>query len=102
MTEEQIHHCKIIDGVTRAAENIASVALPQQMNNKKRKLLIYGATGYTGKIITSRAKALNLDFEIAGRSEDKIKGIPNIKEFFSLKLPATELSEIGYQSPRSA
>lgn len=45
------------------------------MNNKKRKLLIYGATGYTGKIITARAKALNLDYEIAGRSEDKIKGM---------------------------
>ena len=43
------------------------------MNSKKNKLLIYGAAGYTGKIIAARAKALNLDFEIAGREHDKIK-----------------------------
>lgn len=41
------------------------------MNNKKNKLLIYGATGYTGKIIAARAKELNLDFEIAAREEGK-------------------------------
>ena len=44
-----------------------------KMNNTKNKLLIYGATGYTGKIIAARAKDLNLDFEIAAREEDKIK-----------------------------
>lgn len=43
------------------------------MNTTKNKLLIYGASGYTGKIIAARAKELNLDFEIAGREEDKIK-----------------------------
>lgn len=43
------------------------------MNHKKNKLLIYGAAGYTGKIIAARAKELNLDFEIAARQEDKIK-----------------------------
>jgi len=43
------------------------------MNTIKKKLLIYGATGYTGKIIAARAKELNLDFEIAAREEDKIK-----------------------------
>lgn len=41
------------------------------MDNKKNKLLIYGATGYTGKIIATRAKELNIDFEIAGRDPDK-------------------------------
>jgi len=43
------------------------------MNNKKNKLLIYGATGYTGKIIVARAKALHLDFEIAGREPNKTR-----------------------------
>lgn len=43
------------------------------MNTTKNKLLIYGATGYTGTIIAARAKELNLDFEIAGREKDKIK-----------------------------
>jgi len=43
------------------------------MTHQKDKLLLYGASGYTGKIIAERAKELNLDFEIAGRSEDKIR-----------------------------
>ena len=41
------------------------------MNNRKNKLLIYGATGYTGKIIAARAKELNLDFEIAAREKEQ-------------------------------
>lgn len=41
------------------------------MKITENKLLIYGATGYTGKIIAARAKELNLDFEIAAREEDK-------------------------------
>lgn len=43
------------------------------MDNKKNKLLIYGASGYTGKIIAARAKELNIDFEIAGREPDKTR-----------------------------
>jgi len=43
------------------------------MMSKKNKLLIYGAAGYTGKIIAARAKALNLDFEIAGRDPHKAR-----------------------------
>ncbi len=38
-------------------------------------MLIYGAAGYTGKIIAARAKELHLDFEIAGRKHDKIKDL---------------------------
>lgn len=38
----------------------------------KNKLLIYGAAGYTGKIIAARAKELNLNFEIAGREADMV------------------------------
>lgn len=41
--------------------------------NSKEKLLIYGAAGYTGKIISARAKELGLNFEIAGRKKDKIE-----------------------------
>jgi short subunit dehydrogenase-like uncharacterized protein len=36
------------------------------------KLLIYGATGYTGALIAKEAARRGLDFEIAGRSEDKL------------------------------
>lgn len=39
---------------------------------QKKKMLIYGAAGYTGRIIASRAKELAIDFEIAGREPHKI------------------------------
>ena len=39
------------------------------------KILIYGAAGYTGKIIASRAKELNIDFEIAGRESINIENL---------------------------
>lgn len=35
-------------------------------------LLIYGATGYTGRMAVKRAKALDLNFEIAGRSKQQL------------------------------
>ncbi|TKK27674.1 hypothetical protein PspCFBP13528_21525 [Pseudomonas sp. CFBP13528] len=35
-------------------------------------LLIYGATGYTGRMAAQRAKALDLDFIIAGRSQQRL------------------------------
>lgn len=38
------------------------------MKNPKSKLLIYGATGYTGRLISQRAKELHIDFAIAGHS----------------------------------
>jgi short subunit dehydrogenase-like uncharacterized protein len=41
----------------------------------KNKMLIYGAAGYTGKLIAARAKELQLDFEIAGREQDKIQAL---------------------------
>jgi len=43
------------------------------MDNKKNKLLIYGAAGYTGEIIAARAKELNINFEIAGREPNKTR-----------------------------
>ena len=35
-------------------------------------LLIYGATGYTGRMAAERAKALGLQFEIAERSQRRL------------------------------
>lgn len=38
-------------------------------------LLIYGATGYTGRMAAERAKALGLTFEIAGRNHPRISAL---------------------------
>lgn len=38
-------------------------------------LVIYGATGYTGRLASENAKALDLDFLIAGRTEGKLKDL---------------------------
>ncbi|SEI38888.1 hypothetical protein SAMN04487995_0298 [Dyadobacter koreensis] len=43
----------------------------------EKKMLLYGATGYTGKIIAERAKELNLDFDIPGRDKDKLLSLAN-------------------------
>jgi len=39
------------------------------------KLLIYGAAGYTGRLISQRAKDLDLDFAIAGREAQQIPAL---------------------------
>eukprot|EP00456_Euglypha_rotunda_P050219 TRINITY_DN40342_c0_g1_i6.p1 TRINITY_DN40342_c0_g1~~TRINITY_DN40342_c0_g1_i6.p1 ORF type:complete len:329 (-),score=71.65 TRINITY_DN40342_c0_g1_i6:328-1314(-) len=36
------------------------------------RLLIYGATGYTGRMVAARAKAIGLDVVVAGRDGDKL------------------------------
>jgi short subunit dehydrogenase-like uncharacterized protein len=41
------------------------------------KLLIYGATGYTGKLIAARAKEAGPDFAIAGRDAVKVAAMAN-------------------------
>jgi short subunit dehydrogenase-like uncharacterized protein len=38
-------------------------------------LLIYGATGYTGRMAAERAKALGLDFAIAGRNQQRLASL---------------------------
>jgi short subunit dehydrogenase-like uncharacterized protein len=38
----------------------------------ENKILIYGANGYTGKLITAEAHKQNIDFIIAGRNEEAI------------------------------
>ncbi|MCK0714397.1 saccharopine dehydrogenase family protein [Chromohalobacter sarecensis] len=40
-----------------------------------KKLLIYGATGYTGRMGAERAKMLGLDFEIAGRNRQTLASL---------------------------
>ncbi|WP_110640546.1 saccharopine dehydrogenase NADP-binding domain-containing protein [Salinicola sp. CPA57] len=37
-----------------------------------KKLLIYGATGYTGRMAAAHAKTWGLDFEIAGRNQQRL------------------------------
>lgn len=37
------------------------------------RLIIYGATGYTGRLASEFAKSLSLQFTVAGRSESKLK-----------------------------
>jgi short subunit dehydrogenase-like uncharacterized protein len=44
-------------------------------NTPKGKLLIYGATGYTGTLIAHEAARRGFDFEIAGRSKDKLAAL---------------------------
>lgn len=41
------------------------------------KLLIYGATGYTGRMAAERAKALGLSFEVAGRDRPRLTLLAN-------------------------
>ena len=40
-----------------------------------KTLLIYGATGYTGRMAAERAKALGLQFEIAGRHQPRLAAL---------------------------
>lgn len=40
-----------------------------------KTLLIYGATGYTGRMAAERAKALGLNVEIAGRNHHQVAGL---------------------------
>ncbi|NRB55573.1 MAG: saccharopine dehydrogenase NADP-binding domain-containing protein [Salinicola sp.] len=40
-----------------------------------KKLLIYGASGYTGRMAAAHAKTLGLDFEIAGRNRQRLTAL---------------------------
>ena len=56
------------------------------MGDKKFDVVVYGATGYTGKLVvdymvSNYGKAENLKWAIAGRSEAKLK---SVKEAFKL------------------
>lgn len=39
------------------------------------KLLIYGATGYTGRMVAAQAKVAGLDFEVAGRDATSVAAL---------------------------
>jgi len=41
----------------------------------KKKLMIYGATGYSGKLLAGAARARGMDPVLAGRSEEKVKAV---------------------------
>ncbi|VVO11348.1 hypothetical protein PS858_01419 [Pseudomonas fluorescens] len=41
-------------------------------------LLIYGATGYTGRMAAERAKMLGLNFEIAGRNAERLQSLATL------------------------
>lgn len=42
------------------------------------RLIIYGATGYTGRMASEQAKTIGLDFAIAGRTEQKLRDLASI------------------------
>ncbi|MFM8314382.1 MAG: saccharopine dehydrogenase family protein [Deltaproteobacteria bacterium] len=43
------------------------------MNKNQKPWMIYGANGFTGKLIAEEAKRRNMSFVLAGRSDDKIQ-----------------------------
>ena len=43
--------------------------------NKEKSWMIYGATGYSGKLVTERAVKAGMHPILAGRSEDKVKAL---------------------------
>lgn len=47
----------------------------QRKTSMTTTLLIYGATGYTGKLISERARQAGITFEIAGRNEAKVAAL---------------------------
>lgn len=51
----------------------ASNSLIRIGNTEMKKLMIYGAAGYTGQMAAGNSKALGLDFVIAGRLQDEDK-----------------------------
>lgn len=41
----------------------------------KRRVLIYGATGYTGRLIAHRASEIGLDFAVGGRDRARVRAL---------------------------
>lgn len=44
-------------------------------DTSEKPIMIYGATGYTGKLVAAEAARQNLNVILAGRSEDKVKAV---------------------------
>ena len=57
---------------------------------KKNKILVYGAAGYTGRIICKRLNELKLNFAIAGREQ---KSISELSEELGVPYSVLETSE---------
>ena len=56
---------------------------------QERKVLVYGANGYTGKIISESLAARGIPFYMAGRSSDKLKkALKVVEERFGGKVDA--------------
>ncbi|HIK86293.1 MAG TPA: hypothetical protein EYG08_14400, partial [Myxococcales bacterium] len=53
-------------------QNLATGA---RIGDMAKRFMLYGATGYTGKLVAALAKRLGLDVILAGRSREKLKEI---------------------------
>lgn len=65
-------------------------------------LIIYGATGYTGRLASDFAKSYNLQFTVAGRSENKLKTLAASLgvDYRVFALDDTALVDAGLQGAR--
>ena len=52
-----------------------SIPIFNHQEKKMPSLIIYGATGYTGRMASEQATRIGLDFAIAGRTEQKVKSL---------------------------
>src|SRR5580704_8893230 len=59
-----------LDSIDCASENSYGTIKP--MNDA---LLVYGASGYTGKLVTSEACALGLKPQLGGRNIEKVRAV---------------------------
>lgn len=53
----------------------ASSTSPSTSLSTSQRLLVYGATGYTGKLVLARAAELGIDVLASGRDADKLKEV---------------------------
>jgi short subunit dehydrogenase-like uncharacterized protein len=58
------------------------------------RLLIYGATGYTGRLVTERAVQIGLDVTVAGRDVGKIRELADPLEVASLVFDVTDTDAV--------
>ena len=52
-------------------------------------ILVYGATGYTGKLIARMAGQLGMSVTLAGRNEAKLQAIGKLKEKYGKEIEFT-------------
>jgi short subunit dehydrogenase-like uncharacterized protein len=49
--------------------------MPKVSKSMRNTIIIYGATGYTGRLVSEQAKQVGLQFEVAGRDANKIRAL---------------------------